>query len=213
MYKLYLAVDDGKEGFNAPLLPDSIKFSDSSSLTSETLVSGIEISTNNVLSLRTVQFDLIFTRVNALDPEVYISMLRRWQEQKKKVRFIYVKDNKDINMLSEISDCPKEEKGGDVGTIYCSIRLTEYRPPEIRKIVYVDAASTQTAAATVTTTTQRSDNRTIPDTYTFVRGDSLWLVAKKFYGDGNRWPEIAKLNNIQPSQYNNLPVGLVVRLP
>jgi len=32
--------------------------------------------------------------------------------------------------------------------------------------------------------------------YTVVRGDTLWSIAKKFYNDGSRYPEIAKANNI-----------------
>ncbi len=32
--------------------------------------------------------------------------------------------------------------------------------------------------------------------YTVVRGDTLWGIAKKFYGNGSRYPEIAKANNI-----------------
>ena len=29
-----------------------------------------------------------------------------------------------------------------------------------------------------------------------VRGDTLWGIAKRYYGDGNRYPEIARANNI-----------------
>lgn len=32
--------------------------------------------------------------------------------------------------------------------------------------------------------------------YTVVSGDTLWGIAEKFYGDGSRYPEIAKANNI-----------------
>lgn len=32
--------------------------------------------------------------------------------------------------------------------------------------------------------------------YTVVKGDTLWSIANKFYGNGSRYPEIAKANNI-----------------
>lgn len=32
--------------------------------------------------------------------------------------------------------------------------------------------------------------------YTVVKGDTLWAIAQRFYGNGNRYPEIAKANNI-----------------
>ena len=39
-------------------------------------------------------------------------------------------------------------------------------------------------------------NTTPGNYYTVVRGDTLWGIANKFYGNGSRYPEIAKANNI-----------------
>jgi len=39
-------------------------------------------------------------------------------------------------------------------------------------------------------------NTTPGNYYIVVKGDTLWGIAKKFYGNGNRYPEIAKTNNI-----------------
>lgn len=39
-------------------------------------------------------------------------------------------------------------------------------------------------------------NTTPGNYYTVVRGDTLWAIAQKFYGNGSRYPEIAKANNI-----------------
>jgi LysM repeat protein len=56
------------------------------------------------------------------------------------------------------------------------------------------------------------DNTTIVErTYTVQRGDSLWLIAQKELGNGNRWKEIANLNNLNnpslilPGQKLKLP--------
>lgn len=32
--------------------------------------------------------------------------------------------------------------------------------------------------------------------HTVVKGDTLWAIAKRYYGNGNRYPEIARANNI-----------------
>ncbi len=41
-----------------------------------------------------------------------------------------------------------------------------------------------------------SSNNSTGKYYTVVRGDTLWGIAKRFYGNGSRYPEIAKANNI-----------------
>lgn len=48
-------------------------------------------------------------------------------------------------------------------------------------------------------------------TYTVKKGDTLWNIAKKELGDGTRYKEIAKLNNI--SNPNKIYPGQVFKLP
>ena len=47
--------------------------------------------------------------------------------------------------------------------------------------------------------------------YTVVRGDTLWGIAKRFYGNGSRYPEIAKANNIPNPDI--IHVGQVLLIP
>ena len=47
--------------------------------------------------------------------------------------------------------------------------------------------------------------------HTVVSGDTLWGIAKKYYGNGNRYPEIAKANNI--SNPNLIHVGQKLLIP
>jgi nucleoid-associated protein YgaU len=72
-----------------------------------------------------------------------------------------------------------------------------------------------TAPSAPTTT---SENSTTPgqqvinaDTYMTVQGDSLWKIAVRAYGDGYRWPEIAKLNNLKNP--NIIFVNQTLKLP
>lgn len=32
--------------------------------------------------------------------------------------------------------------------------------------------------------------------HTVIKGDTLWGIAQKYYGDGNKYKDIAKANNI-----------------
>jgi LysM repeat protein len=50
-----------------------------------------------------------------------------------------------------------------------------------------------------------------PRTYTVVSGDTLFAIAERFYGDGNRYPEIAAASGIANPDLIN--VGQVVTIP
>jgi hypothetical protein len=48
-------------------------------------------------------------------------------------------------------------------------------------------------------------------TYTVKRGDTLWDIAEKFYGDGQQWQKIAKASGLKEA--DDLAVGQRLRLP
>lgn len=47
--------------------------------------------------------------------------------------------------------------------------------------------------------------------YTVVSGDTLWAIAQRFYGNGSRYSEIAKANNI--ANPNVIHVGQKLLIP
>lgn len=47
--------------------------------------------------------------------------------------------------------------------------------------------------------------------HTVVKGDTLWAIAKKYYGDGNKYPEIARANNI--ANPNIISIGQKLLIP
>lgn len=53
--------------------------------------------------------------------------------------------------------------------------------------------------------------RSVPNSYTIQRGDTLWSIATRFYRDGHRWRDIQAANpGIQPTK---LRVGQKIVLP
>ncbi len=48
--------------------------------------------------------------------------------------------------------------------------------------------------------------------YMVQKGDNLWKIAKRELGDGNKYPELAKMNNILGSA-GSLRVGQVILIP
>lgn len=117
-------------------------------------------------------------------------------------RFIIT--NTPINMEVTIENFPQEEAGGDVGTVYYSIELREYRRKEARQITVRDGK------ATLSNDAKRQDNRKTPATYTVKTGDNLWKIAKAQLGSGEKWEQLAKLNGIKPKYV--LSVGQILKL-
>lgn len=54
-------------------------------------------------------------------------------------------------------------------------------------------------------------NKIEGDTYTVVKGDHLWSISVRAYGDGYKWPEVAKANNL--SNPGVIEVGQQLKLP
>jgi len=50
-------------------------------------------------------------------------------------------------------------------------------------------------------------------TYTVVSGDTLSKIAKKFFGNANRWHEIYDANRDQISNPDLIRVGQVLKIP
>ena len=58
--------------------------------------------------------------------------------------------------------------------------------------------------------TVQADKSISTDSYTVQKGDSLWKIAVRTYGDGYQWTKIAKANNIQNP--NLIYAGTVLNL-
>ena len=83
--------------------------------------------------------------------------------------------------------------------------------PDGMKWVKVQAGGIGGAVGYVAAKYLKSDFNFAGTTYTVESGDNLWNIAEKVYGDGNKYTEIAKFNNIKDPSY--IAPGQVIRLP
>ena len=49
--------------------------------------------------------------------------------------------------------------------------------------------------------------------YTVQKGDTLWKIAEKFYGNGSKYPEIVKANTPPVKNPDLIQPGWVLRIP
>jgi nucleoid-associated protein YgaU len=51
------------------------------------------------------------------------------------------------------------------------------------------------------------------DTYEIKKGDTLWAIAKQYYGDGNKYPTIVAANQPMIKDADEIYPGQVLRIP
>lgn len=208
-YAMYLTAGSGAEGFSLPKLPEKIKINYPSGNKTFELVNLGEVSLLKSPKLSEISFDAYFPAESTLQPSFYLDIILAWKENKQVVRFIFTGSTLDINMLVSIESFEAEEKAGEVGDIYYSIKLKKYVPYQAKKLVVTSNQNKVQILSKSSTT--RPVERAKPNTYTVRSGDTLWAIAKKLLSDGSRYKEIASLNSIQNP--NRIYPGQVLKIP
>ena len=125
----------------------------------------------------------------------------------------------DTNMTVSIEDYEINESAENGFDVMVNIQLKQYKAYGNKRLVTKPAtASSNVPSASNTPTTQKavveqkrpSTGKETPKTHTVVAGDTLWAICKKYLGDGSKYPEIAKLNNI--SNPSLIKDGQVIKL-
>lgn len=152
------------------------------------------------------------TKKTVKDPLSYVETITSWMEGKKPVHLIFA--GLHVDAFCTIEKFPHYEQGGDVGTIYYDMTLKEYREVTVRQIKIGEDKTTGKKKGTVQKGSTRVDNKTTPRTHTVVRGDCLWNLAKKYYGDGSKYTKIYEANKkIIGGNPNLIYVGQVLTIP
>lgn len=201
-YRMYLTFNNEKEKLQIPELPEQIEVTTGTKNESVDIGGLGEITIFQDRPAYKISFQPFFPAESST-PQQYVDTILRWKEAKKPVHLI-VTGGITINMFCSIEDFVYSEKGGDVGTIYYSISLKEYREVKVKSITVIGTKGVTSGGA------QRVDNRIQPKTYTVKSGDYLFKIAKMERGDANKWKEIAALNGIK-SPYTIYP-GQVLKL-
>lgn len=138
------------------------------------------------------------------EPIACVDQLEGWRNSGKPIRVI-ITDL--LNMEATIESFTWGERDA-TGDIYYTLALKEYK-----KI--------KTKTATATVETAKSTTRDITDIvksifgqwYVVKKGDSLWSIAKKFYGNGAQYTKIYNANKTKIKNPNSIPVGQVIKIP
>lgn len=139
---------------------------------------------------------------NGQEPETVLTMLKSWQDSGDPVRLII--SGSDINDAFLIEDVSETLAEGD-RDVGLTLTLREYKFKSALATLAGGSGGASSAA-----TPKRTDERVAPQTYTVKKGDTLWDIACRFYGDGTKWGTIAAKNGVADPR--KLQIGKVLTL-
>lgn len=144
------------------------------------------------------------------DADYYEKMFRKVQKNKKPVQFIAsngITDDMSAKVL--VISVESVEKAGEEGDKYLSLKLLEYKGAGKRyKAVQVQSQTVKQAQEVQPENPAVTENKT----HTVREKETLWALAKKYYGDGALYPKIVSANPGIKNP-NLIYVGQILSIP
>ena len=178
-----------------PVLPPKLKVTSAGDNDTDTVLGLGEVLILRQKRLRTVSWDSFCPAHSApyapgviTPPLELIRAIQTARDALQPVRLLITGTDLDINVRMGIESFDYEERSGELGDLYYSIKLSEWKDYSPRRIVL------QEKKPTAKDPSRAGQPNGMPKTYTVVKGDCLWYIAKRFYGKGGEWPKIYSAN-------------------
>lgn len=187
----------GGREIDIPVLPEKLKVtSPGNNDTATVLVLG-DVLILRKKGLRTVAWDSFFPVNDApfvtgriTDPVEIVKAIQKARDSLDPVRFLITGTDLDINVRMGVETFDYEERAGELGDFYYSIKLSEWKDYSPRRIVLPPEPAKPAQAKEPEQTGEPPKQKT----YTVKAGDCLWNIAKKFYGKGSDYTKIYNAN-------------------
>lgn len=181
-----------------PVNPESIYISSPFSINTVNIASLGEVSIPGERGLKTISFSSFFPRdynptycefEGGIEPFKWVEIMERWRDDRRNIRLII--GGTPISIPVFVSEFTIEpERAGAPGDIYYTIELVEYRPVQAEILQEVK----QTTASKAKAAQRPKSEKNTSKSYTVKKGDSLWKIAKVYYGNGAQWRRIYDAN-------------------
>lgn len=210
-----------------PIAPEKLQLKINNNNQTLTLINDGEINILKNAKLTDISFDVLlpnsqypFTTYNDgfKKPIYYLEKLEKLKTSKKPFQFIVSRKMPtnavlfDTNMKVSLEDYKISEEAKEGFDIKVSINLKQYKEYSTKtmKITIKQARPKPVATPVVT---RPATTAPTTRTYTVVRGDCLWNIAKKYYGNGSQYTKIYNANRDKIKNPNLIYPGQVLTIP
>lgn len=216
--------DKDNATYRLPVNPEEIEVSSVQAIEKYEILKLGQIAIPTHMELKEYSFEAEFphrplhyveTSGDFRDPDFYLKLFEKWRQAKEPVRFIASNGiGEDINTLVMIEELTIIERAGEEGDKYVSFQLLEYREFGKKSVV----VTTQEPTGTVTAVAKKEDpapavNPKSNGTHIVQSGDTLWAIAKKYYGNGNQYSKIVNANKDKIKNPNLIYPGQKLVIP
>ncbi len=215
-YKMTLIV--GGREINIPVLPAKLNVSSPGKNERVTVLELGEVLLLRKKGLRILSWESFFPVSKApytvgqiRDPVSIVQAIQKARDQKSPVRFLITGTDLDCNLRMGIDSFEYEERSGELGDLYYTIKMYEWKDISPKRIVLPEKKEEPAK-------TQEPERAGTPEqtskTYTVKPGDCLWNIAKAIYGKGSDYTKIYNANKgVIGSNPNLIYAGQVFTIP
>lgn len=210
-----------------PVAPEKLQLKINNNNKTLTLINNGEINILKDAKLTDISFDILLPnskypfamyKDGFKKPIYYLEKLEKLKTSKKPFQFIVSRKMPtnevlfDTNMQVSLEDYKISEEAKQGFDIKVSINLKQYKQYSTKTMkITIKQARPKPVATPVVTRPAPSAPTT--RTYTVVRGDCLWNIAKKYYGNGSQYTKIYNVNRDKIKNPNLIYPGQVLTIP
>lgn len=217
MYSFFL------DGTQLPVTPQKLTVKIKGGNKTLTLVNESDVNFLRLPGLTEISFDAVLPMLGKYSfstayqrPDYYLSLLESLMTGRKPFQFIVSRTSPagqllyDSNMKVSLESYTVTEDAAKGPDVTVAITLKQYKAFATKT---VQIQKTETTTTVKTETPRETSSAPSVKTYTVKSGDCLWIIAKKYYGNGARYSDIYNANKDKISNPNLIYPGQVLTIP